>query len=160
MTEPLIGADLASYREGDDDLTVAAALAAARSYCGWHIAPSVTETLTLYPVGGVLILPTLHATAVVVTTADGTVVPAEDYELTPSHISFRGTWYGTGAVTVTLTHGHAELPADLKSAILGNAHSGSFVDGRLKSAGPFSYEFSDADSSTSVLDHYRLAPRP
>lgn len=160
MTEPLIGADLASYRAGSDDDAVAASLAAARSYCGWHIAPAITETLTLYPVGGVLILPTLRATAVVVTAADGTVIPADDYELVSTHINFRGSWYGTGSVTVALTHGYAEIPADIKRAILGGAHTGSFVDGRLKSAGPFAYEFNDDGEPASTLDLYRLPPRP
>ena len=40
-----------------------AAQAAVRAYCGWHIAPSLSETLVLDGTGArAFILPTLHLT--------------------------------------------------------------------------------------------------
>ena len=44
---------------------VRAAQGAVRRYCGWHVAPSITETLRLDGYGGrVLTLPSKHITAI------------------------------------------------------------------------------------------------
>ena len=63
----LLGSPLIGY---DPDAVLAAA-EAVRSYCGWHIAPAVEETVTLDGSGGRhLLLPSLHVTEVSEIVAD------------------------------------------------------------------------------------------
>lgn len=161
MTEsPLLApSDLDEFRAGDASLNLDAAVAAIRSYCGWHIAPVRTETLTLQASAGVVILPTLRATGVVVAIGE-TTLDASEYELEPGLLRLTGYRWGSGEVVVTLTHGYDQLPADLKRAALSMADTGTTPGGRLKSVGPFTYEFSDDSSDADTIDRYRLAPRP
>lgn len=161
MTESplLVASDLDDFQAGDVDLNLAAAVAAVRGYCRWHIAPERTEELTLRAVGGRVILPTLKATAVTVADADGFEVSADDYELEAGYL--RLNCWAPGPLTVTLTHGYDELPADIKRVALSMADSGATtVGGRLKTAGPFTYEFPEGSEDAATLDRYRLAPRP
>ena len=66
---------LADLPVGTDEAAWLAACDAVRGYCEWHIAPSVTETLTLDgPGGSVLHLPSAHVTAVASVTNDGAVI--------------------------------------------------------------------------------------
>jgi hypothetical protein len=153
----LVEGDLDAFREGDVNVNLEAAVAAIRGYCRWHIAPVRTETLTLDANGSTVILPTLYATAVVLE-VDGTTIDEADYTLHPGYLQLRGCWTN-GTVTVTLTHGYEELPADLRRVALSMADEGTSPGGRLKSAGPFVYELSES-ADTEVLDRYRLAPRP
>lgn len=161
MTESplLVPADLEGFRSGDASLNLAAAVAAIRSRCGWHIAPVRTETLTLEAVNGVVILPTLRATGVVVAIA-GTTLDASEYTLKPGVLLLTGYRCGTGEVVVTLTHGYDALPDDLKRVALNMADAGTSPGGRLKSAGPFTYEVAEGSDDDATIDRYRLATRP
>lgn len=151
--------DLEEFQAGDVYLNLDAAVATARGYCRWHIAPERTEILTLQATGSRVILPTLNATAVTVADVDGFVLDADDYELYPGYIQLKGRTCGT--LTVTLTHGYDELPTDVKRVVLSMADTGATsVGGRLKSAGPFTYEFPEGSEDAEVLDRYRLASRP
>ena len=50
-----------SVEPGVAAMMAGAVSAAIRSYCGWHVAPIVEETMTLdYDGGGILTLPTLR----------------------------------------------------------------------------------------------------
>lgn len=160
MTEsPLLNPeDLDDFRAGDATLNLDAAVAAIRSACGWHVAPIRTETLTLEATNGVVILPTLRATGVVVV-IDGTTLDASEYTLRPG-VLLLGSLRGCGEVTVTLTHGYDDLPADLKRVALSMADTGTSPGGRLKSAGPFSYEFPEGSEDDTTIQRYALAPRP
>lgn len=160
MTEsPLLGPlDLEDFRAGDATLNLDAAVAAIRSACGWHVAPVRTETLTLEATNGVVILPTLRATGVVVV-IDGTTLDASEYTLKPG-VLLLASLRGCGEVTVTLTHGYDELPSDLKCVALSMADTGTSPGGRLKSAGPFSYEFPEGSEDDATIQRYTLAPRP
>jgi len=67
--------DLEAFRSGDDAAIVRQTQAAIRRYCGWHIAPSITETITLDGDGSRhLWLPSLHVTAVTAVTNGDTVL--------------------------------------------------------------------------------------
>lgn len=160
---PLLeSSDLTAFREGNEDLNLAAAVADIRGRCGWHIAPVRTETLTLQAAGGVVILPTLRATGAVVVIGD-TTLSADEYDLQPGFLRLQSYGYPSswcGDVTVTLTHGYDSLPADLKRVALSMADQGTSPGGRLKSAGPFTYEFPEGSEDAAVIDRYRLAPRP
>jgi hypothetical protein len=160
------------------------AIAYVQTYCGWHIAPSVTETLTLDgPGGNVLVLPSLYVTDVSAITEDGTVladgtdpdVPA-DYTWSQAGIVRRswatGIWSGwcgvwwtsqLRGIQVDLTHGYDTWPLDL-AAVIGT------ISERVKdnpsnleqiTVGPFSEKYATGGASISdgdlmVLNKYRL----
>jgi hypothetical protein len=131
---------------------------AIRSVCGWHVAPVRTEALSLQATNGVVILPTLRATGVVVV-IDGTTLDASEYTLKPGVLLLESL-RGCGEVAVTLTHGYDEIPSDLKRVALSMADTGTSPGGRLKSAGPFSYEFPEGSEDHATIQRYTLAPRP
>src|SRR4051812_23456089 len=96
------------------------AVAFVQTYCGWHIAPSVTETLTLDGGGGnVLVLPSLYVTDVAAITENGiTLDPALDYQWSEAGMvrrswatgywsGYSGRWWSCEyrSITVELTHG-------------------------------------------------------
>lgn len=121
---PDIG-DLSSYQSKDPQQALDAALATVRSYCGWHIAPSETDTLSVWSHDGCSVfLPTLNLTAV-------TSVVQDAVTLSPSTYTFEsfgvikaapGTRFSTTSrVTVAFTHGYSETPADVKDVALGLA---------------------------------------
>lgn len=151
--------DLDEFRTGNAFRNLEAVVAEIRSYCGWHIAPVRTEALTLQASAGIVVLPTLHATSATVA-IDGTALEASEYELEPGLLRLTGYRRGCGTVTVNLTHGYAELPADLRHVALALANAGTSFGARLKSVGPFTYEFDGRSSEQDTIDRYRLAPRP
>ena len=131
-----------------------------RRLCGWHIAPSVTETIVVDSAGGDrLWLPSRHVTEV-------TSVRDVTGE-TPVDIAFR--WSASGvlsgrfpagfrAVEVTLTHGHEECPEDLLPAIVDRTRRRVMQE----SLGSRSVSFS-AESDRTIDSHlslYKLGPRP
>lgn len=112
-----------------DDDAVSAASGIIRTYCGWHIYPSLTFTLTMDGKGGeFFFLPSKYVTAVTalsVTDSDGTVtalVDGTDYQWNQQgvleRISLNG--YGTTcwpwtlqSVTVSFTHGYDTPPDEI-----------------------------------------------
>jgi len=90
---------------------IAAASEAVRNYCGWHVSPSVTETITIDgPGDGTAFLPSLKVTAIsAVTNAGVAIDPAglewsEDGRLRAP--DGRRWTHRLRGMTVTLTHGH------------------------------------------------------
>lgn len=86
-----------------------AAQNAIRSYCGWHVAPSVEETLTLDGHGGrILLLPSKHVTNIT------SIIINNEEMLDHATWSKAGTIQfdtncipdAPGAIQVTLTHGY------------------------------------------------------
>jgi hypothetical protein len=160
MTEPLLTpTELDEFRNGDPVRLIGAATAEVRSYCGWHIAPEVTETVKVDGSGVALLLPTLHLTDVTSITRDGVDVPLADVRWKPNGIVTGYTF--SGEYDVTFTHGYDSTPEDVARVVAALASEG--MDGlrRLKSwtKGPFSESY-DEDSAQSVLDRYRLPSRP
>lgn len=134
--------DYAAYRSGDAAFLLKAVGETIRNYCGWHISPSVTETIGKLPIGsdGILMVPSMHITDVASVTvfshpgATGRELPDDSYLwhangfIEPvGQASFWGAssyYYEPGPVfmpsdfrgyaEVVLTHGYAELPANVK----------------------------------------------
>lgn len=85
-----------------------------RSYCGWHVSPVITETLTLDGKGGrFLKLPTLRLASVGVLKIDGKPIPAENYGV--SKLGLIELYAGEfprryGSIEVTFTHGYETVP--------------------------------------------------
>lgn len=178
----LAAADVENYTQGrldkDDPETarmLAAALAAARRYCGWHVSPVLTDVEVVVdgPAGPVLSLPTLNLISVGEISESGASLDVSQLDVSRRG-SVRhpyGCWTGRyDAISVTMTHGFTEeAAADWRAAVL------SFVDrssmaatgGRLVAVGPFRWDtesmatgsaFSVAERA--VFDQYRLELSP
>lgn len=141
-----------------------------RDYCGWHIAPSVTETLTVDGPGlRTLLLPSLRITAVAAVTQDGTAVPATEWEWSElgmlRHRSgvWTDRWRG---ITVTLTHGYDTAPAGVLGVILDVVSDAvaTPLGGGPEKVGPFEFPAGGGTAfrahQLAVLNRYRAAAGP
>lgn len=108
-------------------LALSAASAAIRNHCGWHVAPALTCTATVYGGGRVLDLPWMGMTAVASVTEEGTVLDPSRYDWRAEGLIRRrdGFYWPErwGSVVVTATAGYT-ADAILKQVIaqlVGNA---------------------------------------
>lgn len=166
MPEELLPGDVEQFSEGDLSQTdpevvraLAAALQKARRYCGWHVSPVRTETLTVDGTGGpYLVLPTMKIVALSSIIEDGTVIPLTEVALSrdaPGVLARKNwrTWKcGFGFIEVTLTHGLTAAEAqDFRHAVLslvveasqskGASASGALVQQKVDDV---EYHWSDA----------------
>lgn len=161
MVALIQAADLNGFRGSPfADNVAEAAAESVRAECGWHIAPPVTETLKIRTYGSVILLPSLHVTAVTsVTDSAGTLVTG--WELFEGGILefFTDT---PAYVTVTFTHGYPVCPKELLPIIAERAVSQA--SGRIKSealAGrSVSLEGGYDPAASAVLARYKLNGRP
>lgn len=149
---------------------VADAEAAVRAYCGWHIAPNREDTDTFRSHGGpVLLLKSLHVTAVASVTIGGAAIDAASYEWYPNGVLRRAAGWPVGKVEVTFTHGYdVEDIADLYRIVRTLAARGGTAGGYVQvgavrvatdaSGAPLGGALSSSDMAT--LDRYLLPPRP
>lgn len=143
----------------DDRLDQAEALV--RGFCGWHIAPSRTETVTLRGRGrSTLFLPSLHVTAVTSVTDDGVEVLGTDYEVSEPGVltHLTGCWGWNTDVVVTFTHGYSDAPLEVAGVVQALALRGTSAtdikqvgDIVLNTSGP-----TPTDVEQSILNMYRL----
>ena len=85
-----------------------AAQATIRAYCGWHVAPSVTRTITVDAYGGsTLLLPSMHVTDVAQLLLEGTAVTRCRWSDTGVLVLLDGRSFPDlpRSVTVTMTDG-------------------------------------------------------
>lgn len=145
-----------------------AGLAAVRAWCGWHVAPSLTETVKVEGDGGrVLLLPSLHVTAVTEVRNEAGTIIGTDYKWRENGI-VRGRWMCEDLYEFDIAHGYDSMPSELQ-AIVDDIDSAG-VGSRLASsegAGPFSRSFGSSTdlesqpiSVRAVIGRYRLPPRP
>ena len=139
--------------------TVKAAGESVRRLCGWHIAPSVTETIVLdSPGGDVLWLPSRHVTAVE-SVRDLTGVQPVD--LTGWRWSAAGMLSGKfpagfRVVEVTLTHGFDSCPPDLLPVVVDRTRRRVMAE----SLGARSVTYgTESNHLLDSLAGYRLGPR-
>lgn len=140
---------------GVDPQAAAAAAAKVRGLCGWHIAPSVTETVTVPIQAGRLLLPSLHVTAVSSVLVGGQV--ATSVWAAPFSVIHLPAWR-SGFATVTLTHGYERCPHDVLAVVEQLAKGGLTVR-RISQVqtGPFNTGyFSDGADPTLGLAAYML----
>lgn len=161
--------DLDDYRGGDDEAILAQAQGAIRRYCGWHVAPSIPETLTLDGSGSrSLWLPSMYVTAVASITDCGTTVDAADYDWSANGYVRRrcGCWSPRPRqIVVTLTHGYEDIPPELIGVAVSMAtrRASSPAGVRREQTGPFSVEYAGSDllqQERDILDQFKLPPRP
>lgn len=150
---------------------LAAAEMAVRGYCGWHIAPVVTETLTIDGSGtGTLFVPSLRVTSITSVTNDGTDVDVASLEWSANgYLRVPGVWTGKlRGVSLTITHGFDAVPdvAEIVRAVADRA--GASPAGVVREqAGGVSLQYSATAPGVSggvvlmaheraMLDRYRL----
>lgn len=140
--------------------------AAVRAWCGWHVAPSATETIQVDSDGArVALLPSLLVTGISeVRDEDGAIVDASSYRWRKNGV-VRGQWACGVLYEFDITHGYDEMPLELQDVIdkidADGLEAGAAVQSRT--VGPFSetYDLSSAPLSVkAVLDRYKLPPRP
>ena len=168
--------DLEAFQGGDVDALLDQANAVVRGYCGWHVAPVVTQTVTL--VGSrnpLLALPSLNVTAVSSVTVDGVAVDVDAYTWSAIGVlrrvdcwwnGFASTTGGQSAVEVTFTHGYDSVP-DLARVILAlaNRMQDNPKSATRVQAGPFAEQYGAAGSGftldeLAVLRRYRIPVAP
>lgn len=93
-----------------------------RRFCGWHVAPVITETLVLDGSGGrTLLLPSQRVRSLTSVHCDGVdVTNMVQYSTTSGMLEIDGTWsHRLGGIKVKLEHGYSteELP-DVAALIL------------------------------------------
>ncbi|SUA72662.1 Uncharacterised protein [Nocardia otitidiscaviarum] len=179
MTAPLLS--LAEYQAlaagtGLEQARLDGVIGDIRDYCGWHIAPTATETITLDGSGAAVVqVPTLRLSAVASVAENGVVIPATEYEWsedgTLRRLPLGRCWTNRyRSVVVECTHGYAEVPAPIVSVVLDATSSalsgpvgsggelpetmGPFTFGGTKGAGAFTA------AQLRVLDRYKVNPRP
>lgn len=109
------------------DSVVSRAQDAVLSYCQWHVAPEIRETLTLDGSGTRLLqIPSLRVAEVVSITEDGKEIPQEHYDWSAAGlVSLRHpgrVWSDRyRSIEITLRHGFDRLPPELETVILGIA---------------------------------------
>lgn len=148
-----------------------AAEQAVRRYCGWHVAPVVTETIVARPaVGGIIYLPTLKLVDVLGLKVSG--VDLTEDELAAVEWSEDGMLRRPGgwphrwrSVVATISHGHddasdaAALIREIaaRASIVGAGISGVVVGNRqTRFTAGAGHMFLD-DQQRRALDPYRLA---
>ena len=147
----MTGELLAPHPQELDPDQWAAACGRVRSLCGWHIAPQVTETITVNGSGTpLLMLPTMHLVAVTDVTIDGYVVDNPRPKVngvvllsylpnSPVDPQFTTWGDGWGDITLTITHGYPVCPDELLEVTKRIARAPQ-VWGKRMQAGPFSIQ--------------------
>ncbi|WP_069164907.1 hypothetical protein [Nocardia altamirensis] len=173
---PLAGADaLTDYENGSPALALAIANALVRDWCGWHIAPTLTETLVVDGSGAtVQMVPTLHLLDVHAITENGRPVDLTRIAWSQAgYLRRKNAWTSRErGMRVELTHGWPTVPPVVTAVVLGIAKRAKDTPAsavRARTAGPFSEQLTvAADGSiggvalTEVEQHllarYRVVP--
>ncbi|WP_157777247.1 hypothetical protein [Nocardia terpenica] len=142
---PLAGTgELADYEAGSPELAVRIANALVRDWCGWHIAPTITETVVADGSGtAVLMLPTLHLRDVHTVTENGHPIDLTRVRWSGAGYLRRDTaWTGREqGVRAGITHGWPDPPPVVAAVVLGIAKRAKDTPAtaiRARTAGPFS----------------------
>lgn len=140
---------------------VDAAVSGLRAEAGWHIAPERTETVTVDGTGEVLLkLPTLRlGTIAEVRDVTDPALPVvlTDWRVSRAGILYRALGWplGFGTVEVDMTHGYAEVPADLFALVAERCQRLAINSvASQQAAGPFSMTVREDKGNSSL----RLAP--
>ena len=117
LVAPARYADLMGGRQMTPAI-LAAASAAVRNACGWHIAPVITQTLILDGPGGTaLVLPTGHLVDLTAVVVRGVLLDPLAVEWSADGI-VRGNWPARfRSIQVTMQHGYDDTPADLAAIV-------------------------------------------
>lgn len=164
-----------------DEFAWRAAISAIRDHCNWHIAPVVTETITVDgPGAGMLLLPTLHLTDLVEVLDDGVAVDPEILQWSVRGAVRKGRgpyWFQRWTskyrgVTLTMTHGYEDFPQGVIAVARDMAKSVDRVGASALGSGPHTVQFGVtaagvqagavgiSDLQLRVLHRYTVPGRP
>lgn len=162
--------DLSDFRAGDPATLVGQAQSRIRSYCEWHVAPKITETILVDGRGSPsLQLPSLHVVDVTSITNEGELVDPDDYDWSADGyvVLNNGGWWSRRPrqVEVVFQHGYEDVPADLVGVAVALASRLATSPSGVKreAAGAVSLEYGSSDffaDEREILDRYKLPPRP
>lgn len=140
---------------------VSAAAGQVRDDCGWHIAPVVSETVTLDTGRGtVAILPSLQVVSVsTVRTEDGAII--EGWRVRPNGVLRRASGWPE-VIVVDFTHGYEVCPPGLLSVVAERARQirGGGVKSESLSGRSVSLETAPGSVADGVLSKFMLPGRP
>jgi hypothetical protein len=168
----MVDVPLAGTPAGVDSEVWAAACAAVRAYCGWHVAPVVTEDVVLDGNGSSLLtLPTLRLTDLTITN-DGTLVTDPEWSQA-GMVRTSGCWTSKfRGISATMTHGFETCPDEVLQVAKDMAAAASRVGASGMVAGPYQVQYGQTSAGAeggSVgisgeqarrLAPYRIPPRP
>lgn len=155
---------LAPAPAGVDEAAWGAACGALRSYCGWHVAPSVTEEITVDGPGSLeLMLPTMRLTDLQSVIEDGKSV--DGLEWSAAGMVRKGARWSSRyrSIVATMTHGWDSCPDDLLGVLTEAASRG--VGGstysqvgqvRFAGSGPMPGSASFLIEQKAILARYRI----
>lgn len=140
---------------------VDAAAGQVRAECGWHIAPGVTETVTLDPAGStVVLLPSLQVSSVTAVRAeDGTAITG--WKSRPNGVlRYSAGWPET--ITVDFTHGYAKCPPELVAVIAERANriKGGGVKSESLAGRSVALDTAQGEVTPEVIARYTIPGRP
>lgn len=174
LPDLITGQDYDEAATGSGQLYRLAAMGAIRRYCGWHIAPVISQTLILDGSGRqVLLLPTLRLKSVEAVKEHGRAVPLDGIEWSHKGILRRRTRWTDRlrGVEVSLHHGFDDTP-QLSALVVSVAERARASPAGVvsESAGAVNIRFSTFGSGAAgavalmeheyaLLDQYRLPPR-
>lgn len=153
------------------------AAAAIRAYCGWHVAPSLTETIILDGNGsGRMLLPSTKVTGVAEVAIDGVALDPAEYRWSADGWltrAPRNRWPDTErSIAVTMTHGFDSVPEieDVLPAVVARASLSLSGVELGESVGPFKQSFISGrdgirtvglmDAEKEILARYKLGTVP
>lgn len=136
------------------------AVRSVREYCGWHIAPVLTETVVLDGPGcDILTLPTQCLVGIEDVTNDGSPIDVASGDWSRAGI-VRGRWTDKfRGVMASITHGYEDWPADLLGVLVELAtESGQAPVSQVTNrAYQLSFDVkSEAEHRRGVIENYRL----
>lgn len=145
------------------DAVLEAAAESVRDDCGWHIAPSATETVVVEASGGVALLPSLRVTDVTEVRDAMTGEVLADWRVDKSAGVLHDLSAAYRRVEVDFTHGYDSCPPALKPVIAERAQAmgrGGYV--RQESLGSRSVSLGglEGGGALDALARYKLPPRP
>lgn len=150
---------------GVDKAAWESAFSAARLHCGWHIAPQVSETVTVDGSGRFIqTLPTKYLVDLTSITNDGHAVARPDWSQMGLVEQRYNRWTARfRGVVAEMTHGYEELPKELE-AVLTAVARGDFsgVTSQVTNGGhQVSFDLSRlVGHPRETLDHYQLGVVP
>ncbi|HQV83153.1 MAG TPA: hypothetical protein PLX57_08610 [Ornithinibacter sp.] len=149
---------LADLPDGVDEAAWLSACATVRAYCGWHVAPLVTETVTLDGRGRCsYFLPTLRLVDLVSLAADGVAVDDPEWS---SMGEVRGVHSNKlRGIVAEIVHGLEECPADVLKVLHEMAAAGDRDGVTSVTSGQHQVSFETGAPTSrqrAALNRYRL----
>jgi len=136
---------------GADPVRWVAACAAVRDYCRWHIAPSLSETITVDGPGGpILYLPTLRLTGLTSITNDGATVPNPEWTQAGMVRGPRRWSSKWRSIIAEITHGYDECPPAVAQVVTDMLAAAGALGATSVQVGRMSLGYSAASSAVQA----------